>query len=370
MSKFNQIGTVSLKFEKRLIPSKIAIIVVPILSIVLAFLAGAIFIYLSGYKPVEVYQVMLKGAFGSKYGISETIVKAIPLILTGLAVSIAFRMQLWNIGAEGQFYIGAWAASYVALFMPGIPGFLVLPTMLIFGFLGGAFWGLLPAIPRALLDVNETITSLLLNYVAILWVSFFVYGSWKDPQGFNFPLTAPFSDAATLSKLAGTRVHTGIFIALILVVIIYFLLKRTKWGYEVRVIGESQNAARYAGMNIKRNIMLVLALSGGLAGIAGMVEAAGLTHRLQPIMSPGYGYTAIIIAWLSKLNPFAIVVVSFLFGGLIVGGQSVQSIGLPITTSNMIQGLILFFVLGGEVFYRYKIRVRKSSKTNEKEGQS
>lgn len=349
----------SIKFEKRLAPTTMLSIIIPIVSIILALVVGAILLLFTGHNPIEVYSVMIKGAFGSKYGISETAVKAIPLILTGLGVSIAFRMKLWNIGAEGQLYMGAWAASYVALFMPGVPDGLVIPTMLLFGFLAGAFWGLLPAIPRALLDVNETITTLLLNYVAILWVAYFVYGPWRDPSGFNFPLTAPFAEAAKLSRLFDTRVHMGIVIALVLVLLIYFLLKKTKWGYEVRVIGESQNAARYAGMNIKRNIMVVLALSGGIAGIAGMVEAAGLTHRLLPHMSPGYGYTAIIIAWLARLNPFAIVGVSFLFGGLLVGGYSVQSIGLPLTTSHMIQGLILFFVLGGEVFYKYRIKLSK-----------
>lgn len=358
-AQLNQPGKVTLKFEKRLSTSKKLTVLIPLVSILLALLVGAIFIFLTGYKPLEVYQVMLKGAFGSKYGLSETAVKAIPLILTGLAVSIAFRMKLWNIGAEGQLYMGAWAASYVALFMPGLPEPLVLPTMMLFGFVGGALWGLLPAIPRAFIGVNETITTLLLNYVAILWVAFFVYGPWKDPEGFNFPLTAPFGDAARLTKLFDTRVHTGIFIALIFVFIVYFLMKRTKWGYEIRVIGESQNAARYAGINIKRNILMVLALSGGIAGIAGMVEAAGLTYRLQPVMSTDYGYTAIIIAWLARLNPFAIVIVSFLFGGLLVGGYSVQSIGLPLTTAHMIQGLILFFVLGGEVFYRYRIKFKK-----------
>lgn len=370
MAKLNQLGSVSLKFEKRLTTSRWITILIPVASIFLALLVGAIFIYFTGYKPIEVYQVMLKGAFGSKYGISETVVKAIPLILTGLAVSIAFRMQLWNIGAEGQLYMGAWAAGYVALFMTWLPDFLVLPTMFLFGFLGGAFWGLLPAIPRALLNVNETITTLLLNYVAILWFAFFVYGPWRDPKGFNFPLTAPFEEAAKLTRLFDTRVHTGIFIAIVIAIIIYFLLKKTKWGYEIRVIGHSPNAALYAGMNIKRNIILVLALSGGIAGIAGMVEAAGLTHRLQPNMSPGYGYTAIIIAWLSRLNPFAIVIVSFLFGGLLVGGYSIQSIGLPLATSHMLQGLILFFVLGGEVFYRYRIKLKKSAETHDKGGQS
>ena len=370
MTKSNKYALGSLKFEKRLTTSTLTSILVPSISILMALFAGAVFLYFAGHNPIEVYQVLFRGAFGSKFGISETVVKAIPLILAGLAVSIAFRMKLWNIGAEGQLYMGAWAAGYVALFMTWLPSFLVLPTMFIFGFLGGAFWGLLPAIPRALFNVNETITTLLLNYIAILWFSFFVFGPWRDPDGFGFPLSALFDEAARLTRFFDTRVHTGIFIALIIAVIIYFLLKKTKWGYEIRVIGESPNAALYAGMNIKRNIILVLALSGGIAGIAGMVEAAGLTHRLQPTMSPGYGYTAIIIAWLARLNPFAIVVVSFLFGGLLVGGHSIQMVGLSLATSYMLQGLILFFVLAGEVFYRYQIKLKRCDKMSVERGQS
>jgi len=349
----------TIKLEKRLTTSRLNNILIPVISVFLALVVGAIFIYVTGNDPVKIYQTMLKGAFGSKYGISETVVKAIPLILTGLAVSIAFKMQLWNIGAEGQLYMGAWAAAYVALFMPDLPGFLVLPTMFLFGFLGGAIWALIPAIPRALIGVNETITTLLLNYVAILWFGYFVYGPWRDPKGFNFPLSAAFPEAARLPSMFDTRVHYGLIIGLVAVVIIYIMLKHTKWGYEIRVIGESPNAARYAGMNIVRNILLVMILSGGLAGIAGMSEVAGLTHRLQPTISPGYGYTAIIIAWLAKLNPFAILLVSFLFGGLLVGGYSVQTLGLPAATAYMLQGLILFFVLGGELFNRYRLRIRE-----------
>jgi len=335
---------------------------VPVSSVVAALLVGAIFLKATGHSPLEIYAMMFDGAFGSMYGISETIVKAIPLMLTGLGVSIAFRMLLWNIGAEGQLYMGAFAASWVALFAPDMPGYIMLPLMFIAGFLGGALWGLLPAIPRAFLGVNETITTLMLNYVAILWVDYLVYGPWKDPKGFNFPLTAPFRDSASLPTFGNSRVHLGLLFALAAVVIVYVLLKHTRWGYEIRIIGESQNAARYAGMNIGKNILLVMLLSGGLAGLAGMAEVSGITHRLQHGISSGYGYTAIIIAWLSKLNPWAIIIVSFLFGGLLVGGFSIQTSGLPSATVFMLQGLILFFVLGGEILTRYRIKLQRGRK--------
>lgn len=345
----------TIRLEKRMTVSPWATVLVPTVSIILALLFGGLFLVFTGHNPLEVYRLMFSGAFGSAYGLSETVVKATPLILTGLAVAIAFRMLLWNIGAEGQLYMGAFAASWVALTFPDLPAFIMLPAMFVAGFLGGALWGLLPAIPRALMGVNETITTLMLNYVAILWVDYLVYGPWKDPNGFNFPLTAPFTEAATLPTFGGTRVHMGLIFALVAVIVLYVILKYTAWGYEIRVIGESQVAARYAGMNIMRNILLVMFLSGGLAGIAGMAEVAGITQRLQHGISPGYGYTAIIIAWLSKLNPWAIILVSFLLGGLLVGGYTIQTAGIPAATASMLQGAILFFVLGGEIFTRYRM---------------
>lgn len=348
-----------LTFEKRGDVSKAAVILNPILSIVMALLIGSVLLTATGYSPMKVYYTMLSGAFGSTYGLSETVVKAIPLLLCGLGVSIAFRMQLWNIGAEGQFYFGAMAATWVALYHGQGPRFLVLSLMLMAGFAAGGLWAILPAIPRALFKVNETITTLMLNYVAILFSNFLVYGPWKDPQGFNFPLTAVFPPAATLPVFGNTRVHLGLLFGLIGAVVLYFILWHTRWGYEIRVIGESPHAARYAGMSIAKNILLVMAISGGMAGIAGMAEVSGVIQRLQPNISPGYGYTAIIIAWLARLNPFAMVGVSFVFGGLLVGGYNMQTSGLPAAIVSMLQGAILFFVLGGEILTRYRIRVKR-----------
>ncbi len=345
-----------IRLEKRAKPSPLLAFLVPVASVVLALGLGAVFLAATGYNPAEVYGAMLAGAFGSAYGVSETIVKAIPLMLTGLGVSLAFRMLLWNIGAEGQLYMGAFAASLVALTFPGLPQPVLLTTMVLAGFVAGGLWGLLPAIPRAYLGVNEVITSLLLNYVAIYWVDYLVYGPWKDPAGYNFPLTPPFSPSAQLPTFGGTRVHLGLVFALVAAVTLYVVLRRARWGYEIRVIGESAAAARYAGMNIARNTLLVMFLSGGLAGLAGMSEVSGITHRLQHGISPGYGYTAIIVAWLAKLNPGAVVGVSFLFSALLVGGYSTQTSGLPAATVAMLQGAILFFVLGGDILVNYRLR--------------
>lgn len=349
----------SLRVEKRLIVHPATYFLIPIVSIFLALLLGGIFIALMGYNTLEMYALMFEGSFGSAYGFSETIVKAIPLMLAGLGVALAFKMLLWNIGAEGQIYMGAFAASWIALFWPNIPPALVLPCMVIAGFLGGALWGLLPAIPKAFLGVNETITTLMLNYVAILWVDYLVYGPWKDPEGFNFPLSAMFPDYAMLPAIPGTRIHTGLIMALIAAVVLFVAIKHTTWGYQISVVGESQKAARYAGINIKKNILLVMFLSGGMAGLAGMAEVAGIIGRLQHTISTGYGYTAIIIAYLSKLNPVAIIMVSILFGGLLTGGYAIQVLGLPAQVVTMLQGAILFFVLGGEIFTRYRIKIVK-----------
>lgn len=347
-----------IRLEKRMRDSKLALLTVPIISVVLALIFGAVFLALTGKDPMEVYKTMYTGAFGSAYGLSETVVKAIPLALCALGISLAFRMQLWNIGAEGQFYMGTFGATWVALTFPNGPWYLVLPGMFIAGFICGALWGLLPALPRAFYKVNETITTLMLNYVAILWVDYLVYGPWRDPKGFNFPLTAMFSESATLPALGTTRIHMGLFFALGAAVIIFLIMRYSKWGFEIRVLGESEGAGKYAGMNITRNILLVMFVSGGLAGIAGMAEVSGITQRLQHGISPGYGYSAIIIAWLARLNPWATLGVSFLLGGMMVGGYTIQSSGIPAATVYMLQGAILFFVLGGEIFTRYRIVIK------------
>ncbi|MEW6226791.1 MAG: ABC transporter permease [Bacillota bacterium] len=334
---------------------------VPVLSVAMALVFGGAFLQLTGYDPIKVYGLMFKGAFGGRYGLIETVVKATPIILTTLGVSIAFRMLLWNIGAEGQIYMGAFAASWVALSFPDLPSFVLLPSMFIAGAVAGGLWALLPALPRAIWGVNEIITTLMLNYVAIYWVDYLVYGPWKDPKGFNFPLSPQFSDAAWLPCLGNTRIHLGLILGLVAALGIGLLLARTRWGFEIRVIGENPGAARYAGMNIARNIVLVMLLSGAIAGVAGTSEVSGITHRLQHGISPGYGYTAIIVAWLAKLHPASIIVVSFLFGGLLVAGYSVQIYGIPADIATMLQGSLLFFVLGGEALARYRVRFVRSA---------
>jgi ABC-type uncharacterized transport system permease subunit len=304
---------------------------------------------------------MLDGAFGSRTGVAETLVKTIPLLLTGLGVAVAFRMQLWNIGAEGQLYLGAMGATWVALFvLPDASSGVVIPAMVIAGLAGGMLWGLVPGVLRASLGVNEIITSLMLNYVAIIYADYLVHGAWRNPVGFGFPGTEQFPRDAWLPRWDTTRVHLGLVFGLIAAAVVWVILRHTRWGYEIAVAGESEQVARYAGMATRRNIVLVMGLSGALAGLAGMSEVAGVAHQLQPSLSPGYGYTAIIVAWLGRLNPIGVALVAFLLAGVLVGGDQLQmSMGLSSAVGPMLQGTILFFIIGGEMLARYRIVWRR-----------
>ncbi|MFT8319955.1 MAG: ABC transporter permease [Bacillus sp. (in: firmicutes)] len=334
---------------------------VPIISIFVALFLCALFILLNGMNPITIYTRMVQGAFGSSFGISETLVKAIPLLLCGLGVAIAYRISIWNIGAEGQFVVGAIGATAITIYFPNLPGPVYLPLMVIAGVLSGALWGLFTAIPRTYFQVNELITSLMLNYVGILLLDYFVFGPWRDPNGFNFPGTAIFTPFQMLANIGSTRLHVGIIIALIIVVLFAFVTAKTRWGYELRLLGANPSAAVSSGIRINKHILIVMMISGGLAGLAGMLEVSGVAHRLMYGISPGYGYTAIIVAWLAKLNPWAMIVTSIFIGGLTVGGFSVQTIGLPSSMSLMLQGAILFCLIGGEMMSKYRFKWKKNN---------
>jgi len=352
------------RLERRLEQPRWLVWLSPLILITLALLVGAILLRWTGADPWSVYLRMARTAFGDRYGWSDTTVKATPLILAGLGVAVAFRMRLWNIGAEGQIFLGAWFATGVALrwLAPETPAPIMLLTMGVAGFVGGALWGLIPGLLKAYLNVNEIVTTLMLNYVAIFWNNYFIYGPWSE-RGFG--LTPQFPRTAWLPRLTdyggqvpalrGVTAHLGIVFGLVAAVVLWIVLRQSKWGFEVRVIGDNPRAAQYSGMHIARNIVLVMLLSGGLAGLAGMSEVAGVVHRLQERFSPGYGFTAIIVAWLAKLNPLAIVLVAYLFAGLLVGADEIQPDGI----AQMLQGVILFVMVGGEMLLRYRVVWRK-----------
>lgn len=340
-----------------------------IAALCVALLLGAIPLAYGGLDPLVAYRQMFKAGFlPTPFVISDTLVKATPLILAGLGVAIAFRMRLWNIGAEGQLFIGAWATAGVALFWlpPETPRPLMLAAMTVAGFTAGAIWGAIPGVLKAKLGVNEIISSLMLTYVAIQYNNYFVYGAWAAG---GFGLTAPFPKTAWFPRLTdygqtipvfrGMTAHLGIIYGLVAALVLYLILKYGKWGYELKVIGDNPNAARYAGINLSRNIILTMIISGGLAGLAGMSELAGAVHRLQENFSPGYGFTAIIVAWLARLNPLAILIVGYLFGGLLVAGDAIQPAGIPL----LIQGIILFCVISADTFSRYRLRLIRPAAT-------
>ncbi len=347
-------------FEKRESLSRKAIILVPIVSFLVSLVFGALLLALSGANPFATYAAMLKGAFGSWRNFTETLVKAIPLMLTGLGVSIAFRMRFWNIGAEGQLVLGGVAAAWVALYGGQIlPLWTLLPLGILAGIVAGALLAGFPALLKATLNVDETLTTLMLNYVAILLYRHLFNGPWRDPEGYGFPGTAQFPRQAWLPQLSG-RAHTGLIFALVLAVVLWFVFKRTRWGFELKIIGENQTAARYLGINIGRNIVLALLLSGALSGLAGVGEVLGIAHRLQQGLSLNYGYTAIIVAWMAQLNPIAVIFVALLMAALLVGGDQVQiMMGLPSAVGLVLQGMILIPMLAGSLFTEYHIKVIK-----------
>lgn len=343
-----------IKFEKRKSSSKLFRTTAPFLSVVLALITAGIIMLFAGVNPILAYKGMLAESLGSSFGISETLLKSTPLIFTGLGVSLAFRMQLWNIGADGQLHMGAIGASWVALYS-GISGFMMLPAMFIAAFIMGGLWAGVAGVLKAKIRVNEIIVTLLMNYIAISIVSFLVYGPWKDPNGHNFPITAQFETFARLSSYFSTRLHSGFFIAIALVFVMYIVMEKTLWGYEIKVIGNNKDAAKYAGIKIDRSIIGVLFLSGALAGVAGFSEVAGVQFRLQEGISHGYGYTAIIVAWLAGRSAIGVLVVSVIMSIILVGGDSLQILmQLPVAFVNLFQGLILFFILASDFFINNK----------------
>lgn len=335
-------------------------VVIPLLSVLGAFVLGGVLILATDHNPLEVYRSMLRGTFGSGYAVSETVVKAIPLMLAGLGVGVAMQMNLWNIGAAGQLLMGAFASTWVALTFPDLPWYLMMPALLLISFLAGGLWSLLAAIPKAIWDISEIITTLMLNYVAVLWIRYLVQGPWRDPALVLYPFSAEFPPAAKFPAFGDTRIHLGLLIAVIAAILLFVFMKRTRWGYEIKVIGSSTKTARYAGMDVFQNILLTMFVSGGLSGIAGMSELSGVFYRLQDNLAGNAGYTAIIIASLAVGNPLGTLIVAFLFAALLVGGTAAQTAGISASIAYMLQGAVLFLVLAGQFFLKYRIRFSKA----------
>lgn len=325
-------------------------------SVAAAIIAGGLFILCIGYNPFSVYGTIIKGAFSTSMAFQATVKVMIPLLISSLGVTLAFKMKFWNIGAEGQIIAGAICASYFALFHADLPHFLLMIIMFAAGIIGGGLYGLIPAFFKAKSGTNETLFTLMLNYIALYVIVWLRDGAWADPESGGFPKIARFVSNAQLDKVGGIQV--GWIIGLILTVIVFIYLKYTKHGYEISVVSESHATARYAGMNPKKIMLRTMFLSGAVCGIAGMVQATGSDMTLATSVAGGVGFTAIIVAWLAQLEPIAILIVSFLFAVLEKGSSVMQStFGLSTYCADVLQGIILFFVLAGEFFIRYKFVV-------------
>ena len=319
-----------------------------------ALVASGIIMAIMDYNPFDVFAKIISGSMGTAYRFRETITKAIPLSVLAYGTAVAFRMKFWNIGQEGQFYMGAYGASLIAFNFPNLPAPLLLPIMFIAGLIFGGLWAMIPAILKISLSTNETLVTLMLNYIAIRWISFLQYVAWKDPKALGFPKISPFSANAVLPRLF--NIHIGWVISLCLGAMLFILLKKTKLGYEIDVIGESDATARYAGIGVFRITVITIALSGGLCGAAGMMQASAVEHSLSDQLSGGLGFTSVIVAWLARLEPGAILIMAFLFSLLIQGGNFLQSsLQIPASISLVLQGIIIFFVLGSEFFIRYRL---------------
>lgn len=349
---------IRLKFEPRMYSPPWMNVFIPVSAVVFGLFIGGVLFACLGVDPIKAYCEVLKGALGGTYGLSEIVTKAIPLTLTALGGLICYKMLIWNIGAEGQLCLGAIATAAVVryCFVDSWPVMFVL--MFLAAAIAGGLWCMIAGVLKAKWNVNETITTLMLNYIGINLSEYFIYGPWKDPMSMGFPFTPNFPEAARLWVFGTTRIHGGIFVALAIAVIFHLILKRSKWGYEIAVIGDNPRAARYAGINIAANILLVTFIGGAIAGLAGMGEIAGLHGRMSRGFSMGYGYTGILVAWLARLSPIYVPLVAFLMGVLLVGGDTLQIVmGLPLASLQILQGLILFSILAAETWSRFKITI-------------
>lgn len=322
------------------------------------FLIVAVIISLVGANPLVAYRELFTAPFRNIHNITEIFVTTIPLLLIGLGLSVSFRCKFWNIGAEGQLYAGALVSTATVLFLKdsALPSAIFIPLIIVVGFLGGAAWATISAVLKIKFQINEIITTLLLNFIMFYFLSFLLYGPWMDPISV-MPQSELYPPAARLPKLIPeTRLHTGFFLAILSIPLVYLILNRTVLGYQIRTIGSSLSAARFGGISVGKVFLLVVIISGGLAGLAGMAEVSGIYYRLRGDISPGYGYTAILVALLGKNHPGWVTLVAFLFGALLVGGYEMQvATGIPTALALVTQPLIFFGVLCAEALSRYEI---------------
>jgi simple sugar transport system permease protein len=331
----------------------------PLIAVALTLIGGFVVFLLLGRSPLQGFQIFFLKPLSDLYGVGELLLKATPLALIAMGLAVGFRANVWNIGAEGQYMMGAVAATGVALYFHGVESrWVMLPLMFVAGAIGGALWAAIPALLKTKFNANEILVSLMLVYVAKLVVSWLVFGPWKDPEGFNFPQTKMFSDGAMLPLLAeGVRVNFAFVAALAALVAGYVFMQRSFYGFQMTVSGEAEAAARYAGFSARRAIWVGLLVGGAAAGVAGMSEVAGPMGQLTSNVSAGYGFAAIIVAFVGRLNPVGILLASLLMSLLYLGGEQAQQyLNLPSSISLVFQGMLLFFLLGADVFINYRLK--------------
>jgi general nucleoside transport system permease protein len=352
-----------LVLEKRAERSALAAITSPLIAVTCTLATMAVIFAVLGKNPVASLSVYFLDPLTDSYSLEEIAVKATPLVMIAIGLSFCYIANIWNIGAEGQFLIGAVAGSWLAVRTNGTGvGHWVLPAMLLLGALGGALYALIPAICKVRFGASEILTSLMLVYVANFGMDYLVRGPWRDPHGLNFPTTADFDPVATVPILIpGSRVHAGVLIALLVVALGSVLLGKTIMGFEIRLLGAAPKAARFSGFDPDKLVLATFAISGALAGLAGIIEVAGPVGHLQPGFSPGYGFTAIIVAFLGRLNPVGILIAGLFLALTFIGGENAEiAIKVPLDLTEVFQGVLLFYVLACDSLIVYRVRVQRT----------
>ncbi len=347
------------RIEPRPEPSRTMRLLSPLLAVALMVVCGLVLFKVLGKDPLQGFKVFFLQPMADRYGIAELFLKATPLMLCAVGLSVGFRGNVWNIGAEGQLLVGALAGGGLALHFPGTPAIVLLPAMFLAGAAGGMAWAAIPAWLRTRFNANEILTSLMLVYIAELMVSWLVHGPWKDPDGFNFPQTRMFQAKAILPVLVeGTRLNAALLLALVALAVGWVFMNRSFLGYQMKVAGQAEHAGRYAGFSARRTVWMGLLAGGCCAGLAGVSEVSGPIGQITEHISPGYGFAAMIVAFVGRLEPVGILLASLLMALLYMGGEQAQQyLGLPYSISKVFQGLLLFFLLASDVFIHFRLRL-------------